>query len=103
MKEVNINNLNQIASNINNLIEGLIKKRLYNNTFDKSRFLSIIRNGLLSEDKNIRKVSTKLVRRLKLNDFIDYIRFLLNDEDPTIRAVSILALAQMRIYNRLIK
>ena len=96
MKEVNINNLNQIASNINNLIEGLIKKRLYNNTFDKSRFLSIIRNGLLSEDKNIRKVSTKLVRRLKLNDFIDYIRFLLNDEDPTIRAVSILALAQMR-------
>jgi hypothetical protein len=96
MKEVNINNLNQIANNINNLIEGLIKKRLYNNTFDKSRFLSIIRNGLLSEDKNIRKVSTKLVRRLKLNDFIDYIRFLLNDEDPTIRAVSILALAQMR-------
>jgi hypothetical protein len=96
MKEVNINNLNQIASNINNLIEGLIKKRLYNNTFDKSRFLSIIRNGLLSEDKNIRKVSTKLVRRLKLNDFVDYIRFLLNDEDPTIRAVSILALAQMR-------
>jgi hypothetical protein len=96
MKEVNINNLNQIANNINNLIEGLIKKRLYNNTFDKSRFLSIIRNGLLSEDKNIRKVSTKLVRRLKLNDFIDYVRFLLNDEDPTIRAVSILALAQMR-------
>ena len=93
MKEVNIN---QISSNINNLIEGLIKKRLYNNTFDKSRFLSIIRNGLLSEDKNIRKVSTKLVRRLKLNDFIDYIRFLLNDEEPTIRAVSILALAQMR-------
>jgi len=96
MKELNINNLNQIANNINNLIEYVIKKRLYNNTFDKSRFLSIIRNGLLSEDKNIRKVSTKLVRRLKLNDFIDYIRFLLNDEEPTIRAVSILALAQMR-------
>ena len=96
MKEVNINNLNQITNNINSLVEGLIKKRLYNNTFDKLRFLSIIRNGLLSEDKNIRKVSTKLVRRLKLNNFVDYIRFLLNDEDPTIRAVSILALAQMR-------
>ncbi len=96
MKEVNINNLNQIAGNINNLFESLIKKRLYNNTFDKLKFLNIIKSGLLSEDKHLRKVSAKLVRRLRLIEFIDYVRPLLNDNDPTVRAVSILALAQMK-------
>lgn len=94
MKELNINNSN--IGNINNLLENLIKKRLYNNTFDKLKFLNIIKSALLSEDKNLRKVAAKLVRRLKLNDFIDYIRPLINDSDPTVRAVSILALAQMK-------
>ncbi len=96
MKELDINNLNQITGNINSLFETLIKKRLYNNTFDKSKFLSIIKASLLSEDKNLRKVGAKLVRRLRLIEFIDYIRPLLNDNDPTVRAVSILALAQMK-------
>lgn len=96
MKELNINNLNQNVGNISNLLESLIRKRLYNNTFDKTKFLNIIKAALISEDKNLRKVAAKLVRRLKLNDFIDYIRPLINDNDPTVRAVSILALAQMK-------
>ncbi|MFN3478144.1 MAG: HEAT repeat domain-containing protein [bacterium] len=80
------------------LIDNFINRYTLKGVFNKSEFEELLAKSIISENRELRRVSCKIVRRLRLQNFLSYVRVLLNDEDFVIKSLALLAVAQFRDY-----
>ncbi|MCS6955115.1 MAG: HEAT repeat domain-containing protein, partial [Candidatus Calescibacterium sp.] len=84
------------SSKLEVLIDNFINRYSVSGSFSKSDFEELLARAMLSDNKDLKRVSCKIIRRLRLKNLIGYVRALLNDEDPIIRSLSLLAIAQFK-------
>ncbi|MCS7165669.1 MAG: HEAT repeat domain-containing protein [Candidatus Calescibacterium sp.] len=84
------------STKIGTLIDDFINRYSISGSFSKDQFENLLAKAILSEDRDLRRVACKIVRRLRIRNLINYIRILLNDEDPVIKSLSLLAIAQFK-------
>lgn len=80
-------------------LDNFINRYGVSGIFSKSEFLELLSRATLSEDRDLRRVACKIIRRLKIRELMPYIRILLNDEDPVIKSLSLLTVAQLKDVN----
>ena len=78
------------------VIDNFVRNFILTGKFDVAFFKEILTKATLSEDRELRRVSCKIIRRLKLKEFLSYVRLLLNDEDFVVRSLALLAVAQFK-------
>ncbi len=84
------------ASKFEILLDNFINRYYVSGSFSKNDFEELLSRAILSEDRELRRVACKIIRRLKLKNLLDYVRVLLNDEDSIIKSLALLAIAQFK-------
>ncbi|MEN3015472.1 MAG: HEAT repeat domain-containing protein [bacterium] len=77
-------------------LDNFIRNYSITGNFNPREFQELLSKATLSEDRDLRRVACKIIRRLRLKNLLPYIRILLNDEDPVVRSLSLLAIAQFK-------
>ncbi len=82
--------------NIDEAVNVYSRYSLITGNHDSNLIKEILKSAMIFGNSDVKKAMTKLVRKLKFKELIPALRFLLNDSNTMIRALTVLSLASLR-------
>ena len=82
--------------NIDEAVNVYSRYSLITGNHDSNLIKEILKSAMIFGNSDVKKAMTKLVRKLKFKELIPALRFLLNDSNTVIRALTVLSLASLR-------